>query len=114
MVTSYILSYRIMTYKQLFKLEDFLSSAGANPIHIEIEEQSTIEKAFGKSANPLFDDLKVQGLYIVVFPEDDIDFAYLYEGIKNSSKDMQFNCSLFADRNEDGFHRIIVGVDVSK
>ena len=103
-----------MTYKQLFKLEDFLSAAEANPMHIEIEEQLTLAEAFGKSANPLFDDLKVQGLYIVVFPESDVDFAYLYEGIKNSSKDMQFNCSLFADRNEDGFHRIIIGVDESK
>lgn len=99
-----------MTYLQLFKLEDFLSAAEANPIHIEIEEPSTLAKAFGKSANPLFDDLKVQGLYIAVYPEDDIDFSYLYEGIKNSSKDMQFSCSLFADRNEDGFHRIIIGV----
>ena len=64
-----------MIYKQLFQLEDFLSRAKANLIHIEIEEQSTLEKAFGKSANPLFDDLRVQGLYIVVFPEDDTDFA---------------------------------------
>lgn len=103
-----------MTYKQLFQLEDFLSAAGANPIHIEIEEQSTIEKAFGKSANPLFDDLKVQGLYIAVYPEDDADYEYLYEGIKNSSKDMQFYCSLFADLTEDGFHRIIIGVDETK
>ena len=103
-----------MTYKQLFLLEDFLSTAGVNPIHIEIEETSTLAEAFGKSANPLFDDLKVQGLYIAVYPEDDIDFAYLYEGIKNSSKDMQFYCSLFADRNEDGFHRIIIGVEETK
>lgn len=103
-----------MTYKQLFKLEDFLSAADANPIHIEIEEPTTLEKAFGKSANPLYDDLKVQGLYIAVYPENDIDFAYLYEGIKNSSKDMQFYCSLFADRNEDGFNRIIIGVSETK
>lgn len=103
-----------MTYKQLFLLENFLSAAGAISTHIEIEEQSTIEKAFGKSANPFYDDLKVQGLYIVVFPDDDTDFEYLYEGIKNSSKDMQFFCSLFADETEDGFHRIIIGVDESK
>lgn len=103
-----------MIYKQLFQLEDFLSAAEANPIHIEIEEQTTLEKAFGKSANPLFDDLKVQGLYIAVYPESDIDFAYLYKGIKNSSKDMQFYCSLFADRNEDGFYRIIIGVSETK
>ena len=103
-----------MTYKQLFQLEDFLSAARANPIHIEIKEQSTIEKAFGKSANPLFDDLKVQGLYIVVYPEDDLDFEYLYVGIKSSSKDMQFYCSLFADKNEDGFYRIIIGVEETK
>lgn len=103
-----------MIYKQLFQLEDFLSREKANLIHIEIEEQSTLEKAFGKSANPLFDDLRVQGLYIVVFPEDDTDFAYLYEGIKTSSKDMQFYCSVFADRNEDGFHRIIIGVNETK
>lgn len=103
-----------MTYKQLFQLEDFLSAAGANPIHIEIKELSTLEKAFGKSANPLFDDLRVQGLYIAVYPEDDTDYEYLYEGIKNSSKDMQFYCSLFADITEDGFHRIIICVDETK
>lgn len=103
-----------MTYKQLFLLEDFLSAARANPIHLEIGEQSTIEKAFGKSANPLFDNLKVQGLYIVVYPEDKLDFEYLYNGIKSSSEDIQFYCSLFADRTEDGNHRIIIGVDESK
>lgn len=103
-----------MTYKQLFLLENFLSAAGANPIHLEIGEQSTIEKAFGKSANPLFDDLKVQGLYIVVFPEDELDFEYLYNGIKSSSEDMQFYCSLFADLTEDGMHRIIIGVEETK
>ena len=103
-----------MMYKQLFQLEDFLSEEGVNPIHIEIKESTTLEKAFGKSANPLFDDLKVQGLYIVVFPENDEDFDNLYEGIKNSCKDMQFYCSLFADRNEDGFYRIIIGVNETK
>lgn len=104
-----------MTYKQLFKLEDFLSAAEANPLHIELEEKTTIEKAFGKSANPLFDDLGVgPGMYILVFPDNDEDCEFLYKGIKESSKDMQFYCSLFSDLTEDGFHRIIIGVDETK
>ena len=53
-------------------------------------------------------------MYILVFPDNDEDCEFLYKGIKESSKDMQFYCSLFSDLTEDGFHRIIIGVDETK
>ena len=38
-----------MTYKQLFKLEDFLNNNLCTFTHVELEEETTFEDAFGKS-----------------------------------------------------------------
>lgn len=62
-----------MTIKQLFHVEDFLSVNGCINLHLEIKAESTIEEAFGKTCTPNMDDIKVKGLYIIIFPEDDDD-----------------------------------------
>lgn len=62
-----------MTIKQLFHVEDFLNINQCENVHVAIEAESTIEEAFGKTYTPNMDDVKVKGLYIIIFPENDDD-----------------------------------------
>lgn len=62
-----------MTLKQLFQIEDFLSINKCFKVHVEIVAESTFEEAFGKAYSPNMDEVKVKGLYIVLFPENDDD-----------------------------------------
>lgn len=62
-----------MTLKQLFQIEDFLSINMCINVHVEIVAESTFEEAFGKTYSPNMDEVKVKGLYIVLFPENDDD-----------------------------------------
>lgn len=62
-----------MNIKQLFQIEDFLSINMCINVHVEIVAESTFEEAFGKTYSPNMDEVKVKGLYIVIFPENDDD-----------------------------------------
>lgn len=62
-----------MTIKQLFQIEDFLSINMCINVHVEIVAESTFKEAFGETYSPNLDEVKVKGLYIVIFPEDDDD-----------------------------------------
>ena len=65
-----------MTYNQLFKLEDFLASNLCTYTHLNIE------KEFGKTYTPNMDEVKVKGLYIIIFPEDDDDARAIRKGLE--------------------------------
>lgn len=62
-----------MTIEQLFQIEDFLSINMCINVHVAIETESTFKDAFGGTYSPYLDEVKVKGLYIVIFPEDDDD-----------------------------------------
>ena len=72
-----------MTIEQLFHVEDFLSINQCITVHVAIEAESTIEEAFGKTYTPNMDEVKVKGLYIIIFPEDDDDARAIRKGIEN-------------------------------
>ena len=62
-----------MTIKQLFQIEDLLSINQCLTVHVEIVAESTFKDAFGETFSTDTDEVKVKGLYIVIFPEDDDD-----------------------------------------
>lgn len=62
-----------MTIEQLFHVEDFLNINRCENVHVAIEAESTIKEAFGETLSIDLDDVKVKGLYIIIFPEDDDD-----------------------------------------
>ena len=72
-----------MTIEQLFHVEDFLNINRCKNVHVAIEAESTIEEAFGKTYTPNMDEVKVKGLYIVIFPEDDDDARAIRESLEN-------------------------------
>lgn len=71
-----------MTIEQLFHVEDFLNINRCENVHVAIEAESTIEEAFGKTYTPNMDKVKVKGLYIVIFPEDDDDARVIRKSLE--------------------------------
>ena len=103
-----------MTYYQLFKLADFLSSNEAVTTYIEIEEETSFEEAFGYFPLTMVNEGSVKGLYIVVFPESEVDREFLYKGILNYCKDIEYTSTIFMGVDRDGIDKIIIGVDETK
>ena len=79
-----------MTLKQLFQIEDFLSINMCINVHVEIEAETSFKGAFGGTYSPNLDKIKVKGLYIIIFPEDDDD-----------ARDIRKSLEAFFSRNEN-------------
>lgn len=103
-----------MTYHQLFKLADFLSANEAVTTYVEIEEETSFEEAFGYFPLTMVNKGRAKGLYIVVFPESEVDKEFLYKGILNYCKDIEFTSTIFMGVDRDGIDKIIIGVDETK
>lgn len=103
-----------MTYHQLFKLADFLSANEAVTTYVEIEEETSFEEAFGYFPLTMVNEGNVKGLYIVVFPESEVDKEFLYKGILNYCKDIEYTSTIFMGVDRDGIDKIIIGVDETK
>lgn len=103
-----------MTYYQLFKLADFLSANEAVTTYIEIEEETSFKEAFGDFPMAMVNEGRVKGLYIVVFPESEVDREFLYKGILKNCKNIEFTSSMFMGVDKDGMDKIIIGVDETK
>lgn len=103
-----------MTYYQLFKLADFLSANEASSVYVELEEETSFKEAFGDFPLAMVNESKVKGLYIVVFPESEVDKEFLYKGILNYCKDIEFNSTMFMGVDKDGIDKIVIGVDETK
>lgn len=103
-----------MTYHQLFKLADFLSANEAVTTYVEIEEETSFEEAFGYFPLTMVNEGRAKGLYIVVFPESEVDKEFLYKGILNYCKDIEFTSTIFMGVDRDGIDKIIIGVDETK
>lgn len=103
-----------MTYYQLFKLADFLSANEASSVYVELEEETSFKEAFGDFPLAMVNESKVKGLYIVVFPESEVDKEFLYKGILNYCKDIEFNSTIFMGVDKDGIDKIVIGVDETK
>lgn len=103
-----------MTYHQLFKLADFLSANEAVTTYVEIEEETSFEEAFGYFPLTMVNEGRAKGLYIVVFPESEVDKEFLYKGILNYCKDIEYTSTIFMGVDRDGIDKIIIGVDETK
>ena len=104
-----------MTLKQLFHIEDYLSINGCLNIHIEIKDESTIKEAFGETFTIDMDDVKVKGLYIVIFPEDDDDARDIRKRLETilSLYEIDTNWYVYRDMRKADF-RIAIEVEKYK
>lgn len=103
-----------MTYKQLFKLEDFLNNNLCTFTHVELEEETTFEDAFGKSRTCFWNNVVMQGLFILVFSESNRDAIVLYNTMVVELSDILKSTSCFLDTDENDNLRLIIGVSETK
>ena len=77
-----------------------------------IEAESTIEKEFGKTYTPNMDEVKVKGLYIIIFPEDDDDARAIRKGLETifSLDENKANWYVYRDMFTFDF-RIVIEVE---
>lgn len=99
-----------MTYKQLFKLEDFLNNNLCTFTHVELEEETRFEDAFGKSRTCFWNNVIMQGLFILVFAESNRDAIVLYNTMVAELSDILKSTSCFLDTDENDNLRLIIGV----
>ena len=99
-----------MTYKQLFKLEDFLNNNLCTFTHVEIEEETTFEDAFGKSRTCFWNNVMMQGLFILVFAESNRDAIVLYNTMVVELSDILKSTCCFLDTDENDNLRLIIAV----
>lgn len=71
-----------MTLRQLFQIEDYLSMNRCLNSHMEIVTESTFKEAFGETFTIDMDDVKVKGLYIIIFPDDDDNARDIRKGLE--------------------------------
>ena len=99
-----------MKYKQLFQLEDFLNRNLCTFTHLDIEEETKFEDAFGKSHTCFWNEMVIQGLFIVVFAESNKDAIVLYNTMLVELSSIIKNTTCFFDMDEHGELRLIIGV----
>ena len=99
-----------MTYKQLFKLEDFLNNNLCTFTHVELEEETRFEDAFGKSRTCFWNNVIMQGLFILVFAESNRDAIVLYNTMVVELSDILKSTSCFLDTDENDNLRLIIAV----
>ena len=99
-----------MKYKQLFKLEDFLNNNLCTFTHVELEEETRFEDAFGKSRTCFWNNVIMQGLFILVFAESNRDAIVLYNTMVVELSDILKSTSCFLDTDENDNLRLIIGV----
>ena len=104
-----------MTLKQLFLIEDYLSVTGCLNTHIEIKDESTIKEAFGETFTIGMDNVKVKGLYIVIFPDDDDDARDIRKGLKTILSLYEIDTNLYVFRYmRTADFRIVIEVEKYK
>ena len=99
-----------MTLKQLFELEACLNGYSANYYHVTFEHKTKLGKAFDKSKTFGFNDLDIQGDYIVVFAEDIIEQTYLMNSIYQNVSMIKYYALIIMDETIGGDYRIIIQV----
>lgn len=103
-----------MKYKQLFKLEDFLNNNLCTFTHVELEEETRFEDAFGKSRTCFWNNVIMQGLFILVFAESNRDTIVLYNTMVVELSDILKSTSCFLDTDENDNLRLIIAVSETK
>lgn len=103
-----------MTYKNLFKLEQFLNSKGLKALHVEIKEEISFGMAFGLSWSNTTNNQTVQGLFIVLESVSGEESAELHIVLADLMPVSDFLHKTWFDYYEDGKYRIIINVSESK
>lgn len=99
-----------MTIKQLFQLEKCLEDISANFMHTEIEYKTKLKNEFQKSKTFGFDELEMEGSWIVIFAKDITEQSYIINEIIMKVPNIKYSAFMFLDESEIGVYRIFIQV----
>ena len=99
-----------MNIKQLFQLESCLENLSANFMHTEIDYKTKLKNNFMKSKTFGFNDLEMEGSWIVIFAEDITEQSYIMNEIIMKVPDIIYSAFMFMDESEIGVYRIFIQV----
>ena len=99
-----------MNVKDLFKIEDFLSANDVVNVHIELGGKTMLKDAVGLSHYGIWDSYLLQGMIIVIFPEDEEDAECMYQGLLKHIPNLQYSSELLKYRTIDEDWQIIITV----
>ena len=100
-----------MNIKQLFQLETCLENLSANFMHTEIEYKTKLKNVFQKSKTFGFNDLEMEGFWIVIFAEDITEQSYIMNEIIMKVPNIKYSAHMFIDENVGGDYRIFIQVE---
>lgn len=99
-----------MNIKQLFQLETCLENLSANFMHTEIKYKAKLKNVFQKSKTFGFNDLEMEGSWIVIFAEDIAEQSFIMNEIIRKVPDIKYSTLMFIDENVGGDYRIFIRV----
>ena len=99
-----------MTIKQLFQLEKCLEDISANFMHTEIEYKTKLKNEFQKSKTFGFNDLEMEGSWIVIYAKDIVEQSYIINEIIMKVPNIKYSAFMFMDESEIGVYRIFIQV----
>ena len=99
-----------MNIKQLFQLESCLENLSANFMHTEIDYKTKLKNNFMKSKTFGFNDLEMEGSWIVIFAEDITEQSYIMNAIIMKVPNIRYSALMFMDENVGGDYRIFIQV----
>ena len=100
----------VMNIRQLFQLETCLENLSANFMHTEIDYKTKLKNNFMKSKTFGFNDLEMEGSWIVIFAEDITEQSYIMNEIIMKVPDIKYSAFMFMDESEIGVYRIFIQV----
>lgn len=100
----------VMTIKQLFKLEKCLEDISANYMHTEIEYKTKLKNEFQKSKTFGFNDLEMEGSWIVIFAKDIVEQNFIMNEIIKNVPNIKYSALIFMDENVGGDYRIFIRI----
>lgn len=100
----------VMTIKQLFQLEKCLEDISANFMHTKIEYKTKLKNEFQKSKTFGFNDLEMEGSWIVIFAKDITEQSYIMNEIIMKVPNIKYSALMFIDESEIGVYRIFIRV----
>lgn len=97
-----------MTQKDLFKLADVLSSNQCICTWLEVEEETTFKKAFEPTLQGILDSMKIDGKYVVIYCESEVDYCYIWKEIFTKIPNIAFTSWAVSYQNQEDDYRIII------
>lgn len=100
-----------MKIKDLFKLEMFVESEDIETLHVELEEPIKIGQVIAPSMGGAWDDFKINGYNLLIFPDNREEAEKVMNFICNETESTKWEEEVIMYIANDYKFRIVVSVN---